>query len=250
MKIIGVVSIKGGVGKTTTAVNLAHLAARGWARTLVWDLDPQAASTFYFRVKAKLKGGVGKLLDKRRAIEDLIKGTDFDRLDLLPADGSCRNLDLLLDDLAKPTRGIRRVLKGVRDDYDWVFLDCPPSLSLLSENVFAAADVLLVPIVPTTLSMRTFDQLVAFCAANEITRPRLLPFLSMVDRRKKLHREVAAAAAQNPLFLTTQIPDASVVEQMGVRRAPLASFSRRSPAVLAYQELWREIQSRASADSE
>ena len=242
MKIYGVVGIKGGVGKTTTTVNLAYLAARGWARTLVWDLDPQGASTFYFRVRPKLKGGVTRLLDGRREVDDFIKGTDYERLDLLPADISCRRLDLVLDDLGEPTRGVRRAVKSVRGEYDCVFLDCPPSLSLLSENVFRAADALLVPVVPTTLSMRTLEQLIDFCAEQEITRPRILPFFSMVDRRKKLHRSIVAAAAdQTPRFLDTVIPYASVVEKMGIERAPLAAFAERSAAATAYQKLWAEV---------
>ncbi len=246
MRIYGVVGIKGGVGKTTTTVNLAYLAATGWARTLVWDLDPQGASTFYFRIRPKLKGGVGKLLD-RHEVDPYIKGTDYERLDLLPADVSCRRLDLALDDLDQPTRGVRRAVKSVRDEYDCVFLDCPPSLSLLSENVFRAADALLVPVVPTTLSLRTLDQLVEFCADQQITRPRILPFFSMVDRRKKLHREIVAAAGaedRSPRFLQSAIPYASVVEQMGLHRAPLQTFAERSPAAQAYQKLWAEVADR------
>ncbi len=237
-------SIKGGLGKTAAAVNLSYLAARDYARTLVWDLDPQAASTFYFRIRPKLKGGVAKLLRPTRAIDRLIKGTDFDHLDVLPADSTYRKLDLLLDDLKRPTRGIRRVLKPLGTAYDYVFMDCPPSLSLLSENVLRAADALVVPTIPTTLSLRTLQQLESFCESEGVMdKLRILPFLSMVDRRKKLHREVCEQLlAERPNMLRSQIPYASMVEQMGVERAPLPSYAGWTPAAHAYAELWRELQ--------
>ena len=97
MKILATYNIKGGVGKTASAVNLAWMAARDGIPTLVWDLDPQAAATYYFRIKPKIKGGGRGLVSGKHALEDLIKGTDFEGLDLLPADFSYRHLDLLLD---------------------------------------------------------------------------------------------------------------------------------------------------------
>ena len=104
MKVLASYNIKGGVGKTATAVNLAHLAAAEGARVLVWDLDPQGATSFYFRVKPKVKGGSRGLVRGKRALDDAVKGTDFDHLDLVPADFSYRNMDLELDATKKPTR--------------------------------------------------------------------------------------------------------------------------------------------------
>ena len=94
----------------------------------------------------------------------LIKGTDHHGLDLLPADFSYRHMDLALDRFKRPTRRLARVLEPLDDEYDYVFLDCPPSISLVSESVFEAADALLVPIVPATLSSRTIEQLDALVA--------------------------------------------------------------------------------------
>jgi len=243
MKVIASYNIKGGVGKTASAVNLAHLAARGGARTLVWDLDPQAAACYYFRVKPKVKKGGEGLLRKKHAAEAAIKGTDFDKLDLLPADFSYRNLDIALDEMKKSDRRFHKLLQPLAEDYDYLFLDCPPSISLVSENVFHAADALLVPTIPTTLSLRTLDQLLHFCAEGE-QRLKILAFFSMVDMRKKLHRLIL----ENPprkfgkTLLETAIPYASEVEQMGVHRAPLTSFAPRSRAALAYERLWAEVQ--------
>jgi chromosome partitioning protein len=158
-RVIATYNIKGGVGKTSAAVNLAHLAARDGARALLWDLDPQAASTYLFRIKPKVRGGARKLVGLRSEVARLIKGTDYQGLDLLPADFSYRHLDLALDGFKRPTRRLAQVLAPLRADYDYIFLDCPPSISLVSESVFEAADALLVPIIPATLSSRTFDQL-------------------------------------------------------------------------------------------
>ncbi len=245
MKVLATYNIKGGVGKTATAVNLAHLAAEGGARTLLWDLDPQGAATFYYRVKPKVKGGGKGLVTGKRDLDDVIKGTDFEGLDLVPADFSYRNLDLVLDAAKKPTRRIAQLLKPMKREYDYVFLDCPPSISLASESVFEAAHALLVPIIPTTLSLRTFDQLDDFLAREDWkARPKVLGFFSMVDGRKRMHRDmVTKMRAARPDLLEAQIPAASVVEQMGEHRSPVVTFAPRSRSATAYRALWAEVQS-------
>jgi cellulose biosynthesis protein BcsQ len=96
VKIFATYNIKGGVGKTTAAVNLAYLSAADGCRTLLWDLDPQGAASFLFRIKPRVKGGGKALIRGTKALDDAIKGTDFDHLDLLPADFTYRNMDLLL----------------------------------------------------------------------------------------------------------------------------------------------------------
>ncbi|MDT8441914.1 MAG: AAA family ATPase [Desulfuromonadales bacterium] len=249
MTVLATYNIKGGVGKTATAVNLAYLAARSGQPTLVWDLDPQGAATFYFRVKPKIKGGSKALLDGKQELDSLIRGTDFEHLDLLPADFSYRHLDLRLDDRKHPTRQLRKLLKPLLASYRYIFLDCPPSISLVSEAVFTAADALLVPIIPTTLSLRTLQQLIDFRSRQQLDRLQLLPFFSMVDRRKALHRQlVDELPEQFRDLLRTEIPYASDVERMGVHRAPLASFAGRSRPGLAYETLWEEIRRKTGED--
>lgn len=238
-------NIKGGVGKTATTVNLAYLAALEGYRTLVWDLDPQAAASFYFRIKPKVKGGGAALIKRKTEVEAAIKGTDYDNLDLLPADFSYRNLDLLLENSKNPAKRLRKVLFTVREDYDYVFLDCAPSISLVSESVFRAADVLLVPTIPTTLSLRTLEQLSRFLHRQGFERTRLMPFFSMVDRRKHLHRLITEHPPHLPCeYLRTEIPYASEVERMGVARAALHAYAPRSRAATAYEFLWQEIKGR------
>ncbi|MDT8421915.1 MAG: AAA family ATPase [Desulfuromonadales bacterium] len=245
MKILATYNIKGGVGKTASAVNLAWMAARDGIPTLVWDLDPQAAATFYFRVKPKVKGGGKGLVRGKHDLDGLIKGTDFANLDLLPADFSYRHLDLLLDEKKKPTRQLRKLLKPLGAEYGCIILDCPPSISLVSEAVFQAADALLVPVIPTTLSLRTLQQLMTFRAEQGLDKLHILPFFSMVDRRKKLHQEIVAdLPRQYPHMLMTEIPYASDVERMGVHRAPLGSYAAGSRAGQSYAALWLEVRAR------
>jgi chromosome partitioning protein len=241
-RVLATYNIKGGVGKTSAAVNLAYLAALGGARTLLWDLDPQGASTYLFRVKPKVKGGGRKLVRGKSDVGGLIKGTDHERLDLLPADFSYRHMDLALDSAKRPTRRLARVLAPLAGDYDYIFLDCPPSISLVSESVFEATDALLVPLIPATLSSRTLAQLSAVLEREADNPPQLLAFFSMVDGRKRLHREVMEelASGGHPL-LRTAIPAASDIERMGLHRNVVTQFAPRSRASRAYEELWGEV---------
>jgi chromosome partitioning protein len=246
MKIFATYNIKGGVGKTATAVNMGYLAARDGYRVLLWDLDPQGAASFLFRIRPRVKGGGKALIRGTRPVNDAIKGTDFEGLDLLPADFTYRNLDLVLDSAKKPARRLASLLAPLRGDYDVIILDCPPSISLLSESVLHAADLLLVPLIPTTLSVRTLDQLTAFIGEFAGHRPQILAFFSMLDRRKRLHQEIATELPrERPEFATTIIPALSLIERMSVERAPVGAFSPRSQAARGYAELWREAKERA-----
>ena len=242
MKIFATYSIKGGVGKTSTAVNLAFLAAQKGYKTLVWDLDPQGASSYYFRVKPKVKGGSKELIAGDRELDGLIKATDFENLDLLPADFSFRNLDLVLDTRKKPTQRLKKLLKPLTQEYDFIFLDCPPNISLLSEAIFEASDILLSPIIPTTLSLRTLDQLKKYIKDNKLKNLQLIPFFSMVDKRKKMHKEIIETlGVSHPDVLQTSIPYASDIERMGWERMPLGAYTKKCSSLNAYYALWQEI---------
>jgi chromosome partitioning protein len=245
MRIFATYNIKGGVGKTAAAVNLSHLAGHSGQRVLLWDLDPQGAATYIFRVRPKVKGGGKALVRGKRELDDAIKGTDFDGLDLVPADFTYRNMDLHLDATKRPTRRIRQLLAPLEGEYDTVFLDCPPSISLVSENVLHAADTLLVPLIPATLSVHTFDQLVSFVDDFADRRPDVDAFFSMVDQRKRLHREMMEQLpAKRSGILHTTIPTLSIIEQMAERRAPVTEYAPHSVAADRYRELWNEISGR------
>lgn len=245
MKIVACYNIKGGVGKTATAVNLAWMAARAGLVTLIWDLDPQGAASFYFRTNPKVKGGGRALVGGARELQELVRGTEYPLLDILPADFSYRHMDIRLEEAKKPTKRLHKLLKPLAETYDVVFLDCPPGISLVSEAVFEAADILLVPVIPTTLSLRTLEQLQTFRAQRGLTELKLLPFFSMVDRRRTLHREILEQLpADCPDLLNTHIPYASEVEQMGVHRAPVGQYAAYSRAGLAFEALWAELRPR------
>lgn len=245
MKTIALYSIKGGVGKTAACANLAYLAAQGQVATLLCDLDPQGSSTFYFRIRPKSKHNSRRFLKGGKRIDKAIRGTDFEGLDLLPADLSYRNLDIQLNDYSKSRNRLKGLLTELKGTYDYIFLDCPPNITLVSENVFAAADVILVPMIPTTLSLITYRKLTQFFDTAGLNGKKLVPFLSMVERRKRMHRETIReimAAGINPLNIV--IPYSADVERMGFHRAPLTHYRPTSTGGMAFTKLWQEVQTR------
>lgn len=244
MKVIALYNIKGGVGKTAACVNLAYSCAQSGKKTLLWDLDSQGAASYYFNVKPGVKGGTKRLF-KTKEIGGLVKETTIERLDLLPADFSYRHMDLFLDSEKKPKKRMSSFLSRFADDYEVLFLDCPPSFSLVSENVFNSADVMLVPLIPTTLSLRTNEQIHEYVNDHKKLTLKVLPFFSMVDRRKKLHQEIMESGHTIEGLLQTSVPYLSIVENMGVRRAPIGVFAPKSAAALTFAALWQEVVARA-----
>lgn len=240
MKTIALYNIKGGVGKTAAAVNLAYLASQDGYKTLLWDMDPQGAASYYFRIKPRLKGGAQRLIKTKQPLDDHIKASDYPLLDLLPADFSNRNLDLLLDDLKKPSQRIKKLLTPLADEYDLILIDCAPSISLVSENVFLASDHLLIPTVPTTLSLRTLKQIRNYFDEHKLDSDKLLSFFSMVDRRRQMQRMIVEKPPKKQVrFLEQHIPYISEIERMGLERRP-ACIAPASRAAQAYRALWRE----------
>lgn len=249
MSIIAVYSIKGGVGKTAAAVNLAYLAAADGFKTLICDLDPQGATTYYFRVRPKLDNGVNTLVKGRKQLARSIKGTDYRGLDLLPADFSFRNLDLAYDQKKRSKKRLLEVLAPLAGEYDHIFLDCPPNLTLLSENIFHAADVILSPMIPTSLSRLTYEKLLAFFKSEGLDASRILAFFSMVENRKKLHREIRTQmASEYDTILANHIPYVSEIEQMGHYREPVMCFKPRSVGARSWLMLWQEIKTHLKSE--
>jgi len=240
MKIVAVYSSKGGVGKTATAVNLAFVAASQGAQVLLCDMDSQGAASFYYRIKPKKKFNRAKLLDGRLA--EFIRGTDFDGLDLLPAHFSFRNLDIALKKMPGTKRRVLTDLfRPLAVEYDYLVLDCPPNLTVLSEHIITAADCVITPVIPTTLSLLALDQLLKLCKKVDCERRKVLAFFSMVERRKSMHTGIIEKYGAHKIFLKSMIPYLAEIEKMGLQRRPVGSSGLHSPAAGAYGLLWQEI---------
>lgn len=253
MKILACYSNKGGVGKTATAVNLAYQSALNGYRTLLCDLDPQGASGFYLRIKPPKPKAAreGESFADFAWIAGAIRASDYANLDLLPASAEYRNVDIFLSRLKNRRSRLKKLLRAAGEDYQVAILDCPPNVSLLSENVFKAADRVVVPVIPTTLSVRTLEQLYRFFRDQGYQRRKLLPFFSMVQHGKNLHRDTMVALQKEyKRLLKSYVPFSAEVEKMGIHRAPVVVFAGRDQVAAAYRELWREVEGRVKLDND
>jgi len=247
MRVIAVTGLKGGVGKTSTAVNLAALSADAGYRTVLWDLDPQGAATHCLAAKPKLKGGGSRLIGGARGgLDRVLKDTGVDGLRLVPADASVREFERALATSGKPTKPLRKLLAGLRDGTDVVVLDCPPGLGSLLEAVAGVADVLLVPVQPEPLAVRALDRYLEFLTETKAAGHSLVaPFISMIDRRKPVHRRTELAIRRRGGFLGAAVPESSAVARLPEEQVPLVRTAPRSLAAAEYRKLWAETTERA-----
>lgn len=239
-KIIAVYSLKGGVGKTSLAVNLAaESAMQSGYKTLLWDLDPQAAASYILghdeNENTSKAGAAHSIFTRDIDATEMTISTAVPALDLLPADKSLRHIDRSLFELGKKRR-VAKLTEQLAKEYDRIILDCPPGLTELSEQIMRAADLILVPVIPSALSRRALNDVIAHLRSQKSANVPLLPIFAMVDRRRATHQ---ASLAAEPIW--PSIPMASAVEQMAERRMPVCVLAPKSVAAGAFAALWRGI---------
>ena len=248
-KIIAVFNIKGGVGKTTSAVNLAWLAASSGHKTLLWDMDHQGSAGFFLQVEDNVKGGLKWLMkdmehsaDKRQLMSRVVP-TAYENLDLLPSDISLRMLDVKTAEARSSNQFIGKLLQPFKDDYDYIIVDCPPGLSAANESLLHCASLVLVPVIPTVLSVRTLEQLRDHIKEHIPDGPKLRAFFTLMDARKKLHKEIfeQLCVKRKTIIFPIAVPYASVAEKMVLHKAPLGTFAASSRPAQAYQAIWESV---------
>ena len=189
MKKIALYNIKGGVGKTTTTVNLACMLAKQGLSVLLWDMDPQGGSSYFFNEENSNDNTHGKLFDRYITIYEVIKATDTYQIDVISNDSKFSDqfmnkasritaLNFINHDLMNIT------LDEVKDDYDVCIIDCSPGRFLLHDNIFKAADLLLIPNIPAPLSVYCNNQLIQELQAKHANKNKILSFYNMVQVNK------------------------------------------------------------------
>jgi len=235
--IIAVYNAKGGVGKTTIAVNLAWAsAALSSRRTLLWDLDAQGAASYILGQELGAKSAKSSIT-RDGDVSGLIRPSNIARVDVLPADVSLRTLDYAFHDLGKRKR-LAKIVADLARDYDRIIIDCPPGLTDTSDQILRAADLVVVPVIPSALSRRSLDVIKEHVARKKGPKVTLAPVFSMVDRRRALHLAELDKQKGWPT-----IPMASAYEKMSELRAPIGELlPLTAPPVEAIAKLWRRLE--------
>jgi len=241
MFIASLYNLKGGVGKTASCVNFAYMAAKDGYKTLLWDLDPQGAASFYYNATTATKSTAKKIVTHELSLRDAIMLTDYERLDIIPADISARKLDILLKENNGSKKQLSALLRPLSSAYDFVFIDCPPGFSILADNVFHTSDAILMPVIPTTLSVRTYEIVKCYLDAKGIGLEKLACFFTMADTRKNMHNVIMQQLYKDKCFFEYYVPYLSDIEKMGTYNAPVEAFAPSSYAAICYRALWNEI---------
>jgi cellulose biosynthesis protein BcsQ len=224
MASLAVYSPKGGVGKSTCAVNLAYLAATtSKRRTLLWDIDAQGAAGFMLDAPPA-RQAASKIFSRDVEPSDLAQPTRYPGLSVITADASLRRLGVqLVEEDAR--KRVRKLIHSLEGRFERILVDCPPGVTEISDQVFRAVDLIVIPVPPSPLGVRAFEETLVHIRGMRRGAPPVLPVISMADMRRKLHRQVVA---DHPGWCV--IPYASAVERMADERAPLAAFAPRQAA--------------------
>ena len=248
-RVYALANQKGGVGKTTTAINLAACLAEAGERALVIDLDPQANATSGLGMRANGTSSYD-LLDGA-PLADLAKHTAFANLDLVPSKPDLAGAVVELAAREDGERYLAQALASGTSQYDFVFVDCPPALGPLTVNALAAADRVLVPVQAEYYALEGLTQLMQ---SIDLIRRRLNPglgiggvLLTMVDSRTRLAQDVEAEVRKHfgPLVFRTSVPRSVRLAEAPSHGLPAIAYDRRSAGADAYWKVAMELVERS-----
>ena len=250
-RIFTVANQKGGVGKTTTTVNVAAALAMGGLRTLVIDLDPQGNASTALGVPHRDIEGIYDVLMGSAPIASVIKKVaGFPALDCIPSNSSLANAEVELVSMVARELRLKEALEEISPNYDYIFIDCPPSLGLLTVNALAAAKELLIPIQTEYYALEGLSQLLE---TYSVVKKRLNAslelstiVLTMFDSRTRLSNDVAANVRQH---FPNELIDIPIPRAVRVSEAPsydqtVMTYDPLSPGAIAYMQVAREIAER------
>jgi cellulose biosynthesis protein BcsQ len=241
MKVVAVHSQKGGVGKTSITLNLAHKAMTLGFETLVIDLDAQGSATFLLGQGSAPKLRAKDWLTPEIDWNHFIEATCYNGVYILPARKGLRKLDRLMTD-AVSEKHLKRLLKSLRSQFDLVLIDCPPGINTLTEQAYRASDLILVPLTPTPLCLESYRDLIEFTRDMAIDPNKLAPFFNRVNQRLALHRECLTKFAQGQdLPQLGWVRSTTLIEQMALDKRAVTDSHPDHPVSKDLNELWKAI---------